>query len=395
MKSNGKDKNGLSQSISSKNVQLSVPIVIQQSGKSQKVKEVSKRKDTTASRSNTIQNGRKSKQNVPQIKISATSEANTDASLPKRPPSKEPIPNYMRVSTTQTSLHNDNIVTTPKPMSTKGATRPHLGLLPPPGFSEPLLSIERASPTHQSGESTPTLLSPERSTSDLSPTKTPTIQSDIQSSNSHECHIHHESTPSPSLVSLLSTQLDGDGSPTKDITNNSTLITDLLPPPPRLSPPLLDRQQSDVTETFDETQVLLGTSSSFNVINFLDGIMNDSTRQTPPEEPVQSENVVPVANLVSRDPWSSRTEESPRNNPLAAIIGRISDIEATTLRGQDEQMEIAGIPLTSNIPSLLTSSSRQNSGTEPTYTSFATEVQNDDENDFLEPDSFYSQLLGE
>jgi hypothetical protein len=157
----------------------------------------------------------------------------------------------------------------------------------------------------------------------------------------------------------------------------------------------LDRQQSDVTETFDETQVLLGTSSSFNVINFLDGIMNDSTRQTPPEEPVQSENVVPVANLVSRDPWSSRTEESPRNNPLAAIIGRISDIEATTLRGQDEQMEIAGIPLTSNIPSLLTSSSRQNSGTEPTYTSFATEVQNDDENDFLEPDSFYSQLLGE
>jgi hypothetical protein len=31
---------------------------------------------------------------------------------------------------------------------------------------------------------------------------------------------------------------------------------------------------------------------------------------------------------------------------------------------------------------------------EPTYASYATEVQDDDDG-FLEPDSFYSQLLGE
>jgi hypothetical protein len=127
-------------------------------------------------------------------------------------------------------------------------------------------------------------------------------------------------------------------------------------------------------------------------MSFLDGIMNDAAKPSQLEKSVQ--NAAGAANSVSLDPWNSLPDKPARSNPLAAIIGRISDVEATTLRGQDDQHEIAGIPLTSNAPSLLTPSALQNniSGMEPIYASLATEVE--DEDDLLEPDSFYSQLLG-
>jgi hypothetical protein len=349
---------------------------------------------------------RKKRNDAPQAKDSSTSKTNSKAALPKRSTSEESVPNSTPVSSAQPSPRSEASLNTPKLMATAGTLRPPPGLLPPPGFADPPppgfpvppISSERISPTQHAGEETPTLLSPQPSFSELSPSKTPSILSELQSSTSPPFRTHHDSIPSPSLSGLLSPHLeDGDPglSPNKEFVNSSMLITDLLPLPPRLTPPLLESNQSDVADTADGADVhdLLGSSNSnFNVMSFLDGIMNDAAKPSQLEKSVQ--NAAGAANSVSLDPWNSLPDKPARSNPLAAIIGRISDVEATTLRGQDDQHEIAGIPLTSNAPSLLTPSALQNniSGMEPIYASLATEVE--DEDDLLEPDSFYSQLLG-
>ena len=176
--------------------------------------------------------------------------------------------------------------------------------------------------------------------------------------------------------------------------------------PSSTTPPLLESlSATDCNdEAPDDVQTLLGASSNFNVTNFLDGLLSDSMHQQSrndqaQEAPMSTEALdLFNASAVPLDPWNpSFASESPRNNPLAAIIGRISDEQDTALRGEEDHHEtlIAGIPLSSNTPTLLSPSALQNAGdyAEPAYASFVNEREEDDES--LEPDSFYSQLLGE
>lgn len=371
---NGKGKNGVSSSTPpSNNAVKSTPaIVVKQPDKGLKSKDI-------------LKNDR-AKRSVQDETKATTFKSYSKASSSNRSVSEESVPSSTPISSAQPSPHSDTSIT-PK-LPTKGMLRSPPGLLPPPGFADIPAPCDRTSPTPQT---TPTLLSPEPSFSDLSPVKAPSIISELKTASSPS--FIHESVASPTLAGLLSPPIgdeDRDLSPNRNFVNSSMLITDLLPPPPRLSPPLLEPSQpSNVAGSHDESGVedLIGTGNNFDVMNFLDGIMNDAKKPTSSTEP---------ANSVSLDPWNSLSRKSSRINPLAAIIGRISDVEATTLRGRNEEHEIAGIPLASNIQSLLTPSTLQSniSGNEPMYASIATQAREDDE-DLLEPDSFYSQLLGE
>lgn len=383
---NGKDKNPTFHSAKLGSFHPSAPIVVKQPGKGQKFKVHSKKEGNSS------------------VEKEKKKSKNANAPPLRRSTSEESIPSSTPISSAQPSPHSEASIITPKL-----AVRTPPGLLPPPGFTgsappgfaEPPLYNEHTSPTQQAGEDTPTLLSSRPSFSELSPTKTPDILSELQASTSPSFRLHHDSIPSPSLAGLLSPRIEDEGpelSPNKEFVNSSMLITDLLPPPPRLTPPLLEATQSDVVDSVDDADVqgLLGSGyNSFNVTNFLDGIMNDEPKPKQPEDPTHSARA--ATKHVSLDPWNSISQASPQNNPLSAIIGRISDVEATALRSQDDQHEIAGIPLTSNTPSLLTPSTLHGniSSLEPIYASLATEVHEGDDEDFLEPDSFYSQLLGE
>ena len=384
---NGEERNGITSSTPSNNTVKPTPaIVVRQPGKGLKSRDISKNDD--------VRSGKAKKKDIPRNKQSAqdetkaaTSKAHSKVLFTNRSISEESVSSSTPISSAQPSPHSDTSIT-PK-LPTKGMLRPPPGLLPPPGFADNPARCDRTSPTPQTN---PTLLSPEPSFSDLSSAKAPSTISELQTTSSPS--FMHESLASPTLAELLSPQIgdeDRDLSPNRNFVNSSMLITDLLPPPPRLSPPLLEpSQSSDVAGSHDESagvEDLIGTGNNFDVMNFLDGIMNDAKKPTPSSEPTNS---------VSLDPWNSLSQKSSRSNPLAAIIGRISDVEATTLQGHDEEHEIAGIPLASNTPSLLTPSTLQNniSSNEPMYASIATQAREDEE-DFLEPDSFYSQLLGE
>jgi hypothetical protein len=392
---NGKSKNGVASVPPTIKRNLSSEIVVKQPGQSRRGKTVSKADEGL---------GAGKQKTLDANKTKAAVKVPENASFSKRSVSEESMPNSTPVSSAHPSPRSDSSAT-PKPLPTKGMLRPPPGLgpglLPPPGFTEPHNSSEPSSPTQQFGESTPSLLSPQLSFAELSPVKTPRLLSETEANRSPTIQLHHESIPLPPLISLISPRLDDDieqSSPRNPFVQSSS-STELLPPPPLLAPPLLDRSESDVgegaDETHDDVEGLFGTGSNFNVMSFLDGIMNDAQRSTQPEEETYNKTAA-AATSVSLDPWNALAPPSNRSNPLATIIGRISDVEATALQSQDDQHEIAGIPLSSNAPSLLTSSALHSSisNVEPTYASYATEVQDDDDG-FLEPDSFYSQLLGE
>merc|ERR1712111_59197 len=94
---------------------------------------------------------------------------------------------------------------------------------------------------------------------------------------------------------------------------------------------------------------------------------------------------------VSLDPWNNSDDSVGRNsssrssNPLAALRegGTVDNREATV---------IAGIPLNSDTPSLLSKFANATYA-EPAYASVVSDDGGGD--DFIEPDSFYNHLLGE
>ena len=168
--------------------------------------------------------------------------------------------------------------------------------------------------------------------------------------------------------------------------------------PPTLEPSTTaETMSSEAAAAADDVLTLLGTGSNFNVSNFLDGLGIKNEEPQAPERPatVRANPFGP-----SLDPWSS-AGDLPRSvgrrrcsDPLAALCG----VETASL----ESPIIAGIPFNGNTPSLLatlqTSAAAASTFAEPTYTSIASIVSDDcggGEDDFLEPDSFYSQLLGE
>ncbi|KAL3815945.1 hypothetical protein ACHAXA_000001 [Cyclostephanos tholiformis] len=145
-----------------------------------------------------------------------------------------------------------------------------------------------------------------------------------------------------------------------------------------------------------DVQTLLGAGSNFNVSNFLDGILGDSTQQTPSrnevvEKPTEVTEAIPFqANTIGvpLDPWN-HCDDSMNSNPLLGSQGAIN---------YQESPMIAGISLNSSVPSLLAEPNLLNFANaiyaEPAFTSVVTDDVGG-EGDLLEPDSFYNQLLGE
>lgn len=174
------------------------------------------------------------------------------------------------------------------------------------------------------------------------------------------------------------------------------------------TPPIVEPPQStdtNVNAPYGDVQALLGAGSNFNVSNFLDGILGDSAPQQEQEQaPIMSEVVQkPVEEAestlfqagVSLDPWHSNSmSDGNGTNPLAALRG------VAVEQQQQESSMIAGIPLTGNAPSLLAPSKTQSNivtnteEPEPAYAGIASII-SDDNDEMLEPDSFYSKLLGE
>ena len=231
---------------------------------------------------------------------------------------------------------------------------------------------------------------------DIIPSPTPQVNSDLTTLL----------TPHHLESSLFQTQLD---SPQPGSEGGGLLVPQLLPQ--SFSPPLAE---SSTAETSD-VQDLLGAGSNFNVSNFLDGILSDSV--PPPPLPAKKEVApTPAAEVAepmafgamglgaSLNPWNSSETSSARTdsnrsssstNPLAALRGASETSNADSF--------IAGIPLSGDAPSLFATATAtttlQGSGnSETTATAvpvLASVVSEGEDEDLLEPDSFYSNLLGE
>jgi hypothetical protein len=162
----------------------------------------------------------------------------------------------------------------------------------------------------------------------------------------------------------------------------------------QLFTPTLVERSSKIEIHNDEApdvRTLLGAGTNFNVSNFLDGILGDSTQQTPTrnevvEKPAEVTEAIPFQTSttgVPLDPWNHR-DNSINNNHLLASQGAINYQESLSLN--------------SNVPSLLAESNLLNFANaiyaEPAYASVFTD-DGGGEDDFVEPDSYYNQLLGE
>ena len=136
----------------------------------------------------------------------------------------------------------------------------------------------------------------------------------------------------------------------------------------------------------------MGAGSNFNVSNFLNGILSESTQfqQSPSRQIIQKQDEVaesdPLAAIavgVSLDPWNN-SDHSSNVNPLEDILQGVMN--------QPNSPIIVGVPLQCD------SSSHLNFANAEYYSelAYARNVSDEGEdNDSLEPDSFYNQLLGE
>mmetsp|Transcript_9090 Transcript_9090/g.15791 ORF Transcript_9090/g.15791 Transcript_9090/m.15791 type:complete len:691 (+) Transcript_9090:1-2073(+) len=344
--------------------------VDQQKGKQAKQKTSSKKATAKNPPQASVQTGK------PSAKI-----AQSDADFP--PLSSTPIQSPL-----QTPIKVNKILQ-------KANVRPPPGLLAPPGFmDQPDLE----------GLSTPSspASSPQRMSSQRSPMIKPMNDiipgvDIIQSSPLNNDLLSFIGNDDKALDSSLFQPQPNGNSPVGTV-DNSLSIPHYRPE--SFTPPLLESSPVATTHAKAEApdvQALLGAGSNFNVSNFLDGILSDSTQPPPPirnevvQKPAEVAEPIPFqakAIGLSLDPWNNNSL-SDNTNPLAALQGAAS---------QQESSVIAGIPLNTNAPSLLATSKLHNATgstyAEPAYASFVSDEGGED-SDFLEPDSFYNQLLGE
>eukprot|EP00578_Thalassiosira_sp_NH16_P002001 CAMPEP_0181130624 /NCGR_PEP_ID=MMETSP1071-20121207/29969_1 /TAXON_ID=35127 /ORGANISM="Thalassiosira sp., Strain NH16" /LENGTH=2952 /DNA_ID=CAMNT_0023216719 /DNA_START=277 /DNA_END=9135 /DNA_ORIENTATION=- len=292
--------------------------------------------------------------------------------------------------------------------------RPPPGLLAPPGFLE--------QPDHE-GLSTP------------SSPGVPSLQRNVSGSSHNDSSVYPPSMPlthsggvsgldaipsvplNNDLMSLIGVSACSDnaslGSPLFQAIEDSSPRASSegsisIPPfrPQSFTPPVLEPSPTPETNNGGrpptDVQALLGAGSNFNVSNFLDGILSDSSTHKPapiitPKPAPQASKPVPFqSNIIgiSLDPWNNIDNSTGNNNnqsnPLAVLQG-------ATVNHHQESPVIAGIPLNnSNAPSLLGSTSTTNTThAEPAYASLVVSDDGGDGSEFLEPDSFYNQLLGE
>ena len=136
-----------------------------------------------------------------------------------------------------------------------------------------------------------------------------------------------------------------------------------------------------------DVQALLGAGSNFNVSNFLNGILSESTHPSPsrnviqkPAEVAESDPFKAMTIGVSLDPWNTYDNSATNNTPLDILQGIVNH----------QNSPLVGVPLTSD------SSHLNFTNVEYSGLAYARNVSDEGEDsDSLEPDSFYSQLLGE
>jgi len=269
--------------------------------------------------------------------------------------------------------------------------RPPPGLLAPPGFSgQPDL------------EGVSSQSSPSSSHQRLSSHRTPEIQlmpASIEISN----------TPPPPQYSDFLTFLGSESVtlensvfqlplPINDNSPRTFRDNEIFAPALRsqtYTPPVIETAPSVESNNGGppDVQAILGSGSNFNVSNFLNGILSESTQYqpSPSRNIVQNQAEVaepdPLAAMVvgvSLDPWNN-SDHSTNINPLDIILQSVTNDPTSS-------PIIVGVPLESN------SSSHLNFPTTEFYSelAYARNVSDEGEDsDSLEPDSFYNQLLGE
>eukprot|EP00571_Detonula_confervacea_P001333 CAMPEP_0172321840 /NCGR_PEP_ID=MMETSP1058-20130122/44427_1 /TAXON_ID=83371 /ORGANISM="Detonula confervacea, Strain CCMP 353" /LENGTH=2855 /DNA_ID=CAMNT_0013037445 /DNA_START=302 /DNA_END=8869 /DNA_ORIENTATION=+ len=347
-------------------------------------KQMRQTKKTSNGTKSAEQKGKQGKQKATSkkatIKNPPKSSVPTEKSAAKRPQSDAEFPPLLSAAQSPTP-------TKPKPAQQKASVRPPPGLLAPPGFlDQPDLDV-------LSNPSSPSS-SPQRLLSHPSPMIQTIPGMEIINSpplNHGLLSLIGSGGDKPLESSLFLTEPNGNS---PRASSDSALSIPVFRPQ-SFTPPILEPSL---------TTDLFGAGSDFNVSNFLDGILSESTQQAPirnevVQKPAEASEPIPFqANTigVSLDPWNNF------DNPLAALQGAVNHQESTI---------IAGIPLTSNAPSLLATSTPsllatsilQNSANttyaEPAIASIVSaSIVSDnggDDDDFLEPDSFYNQLLGE
>ena len=235
-------------------------------------------------------------------------------------------------------------------------------------------------------------------------------------------------SPIPLVVPAFKEEARGHGSPffviegEMSATAKPFVPQNLMPPPPlthtspKIEPKTEPQIEPKTAKKPDVSNLLDPASSDFNVTNFLDGILSESIPQRSSKVNTSSSSsgeiigeAIPLGSkpigVVSLDPWNIMgNESSSSSDPLAVLQGTVVNQTAN-----DEPL-IAGIPLTGNVSSLFGGSANSGSsllgaaGLKPTtstssFAEPACRVSDDgggeDESVELEPDSFYSQLLGE
>lgn len=339
--------------------------------------------------------GKEGKQKAASKKTSAKSTPKSPPpakkSNPKQPQSASEFPPLMPASESPSTAM-------PKQANQKASVRPPPGLLAPPGF------VDQPDLEGLSTPSSPS--SPQRLSSHHSTTQYPMADGIpgmeiINSPPLNDDLFSLIGGSNRALESSLFQPPPDEGSPRAEGSESALSIPSFRPQ--SFTPPALETAattETNSSEQAPDVQALLGAGSNFNVSNFLDGILGDATPQAPPRtevmqqkpaEALESDPFQAMAMGLSLDPWNSNADDHTNNSdPLAALQGAANHRESPV---------IAGIPLNSNAPSLLATSTLQsnNSSIEYAEPAFASLISDDggNEEDFLEPDSFYSQLLGE
>lgn len=312
-------------------------------------------------------------------------------------------------STAKHHPHSPSAAISPTQSMSKSNVRPPPGLLAPPGFiDQPDLegvstpSSPSASPQRVSSTLSSPLVQPKPNNISGMEIQSPPLNNDLISIIGSGDNKTHEISSLFQLPSEEHSPRSGSES------GLSVSVPEFRPQfftPPTLEPSITAESNSSEQQQTPDVQALLGGGSNFNVSNFLDGILSD-----PPPSAHATAVPVKLAEVtssessnnpflsVSLDPWNTSSDNKSKstkmNNPLAALRGVGSNAE-------QQSPIIAGIPFNSNAPSLLsaTSTLQQNNNSNAGEFAIASVVSDDngDNNstDFLEPDSFYSNLLGE
>ena len=291
-------------------------------------------------------------------------------------PTKNPLSNKSQSDAKQP---RDPQARTPKRQFSN--IRPPPGLLAPPGFSgqpdlEGISSHSSPSSLHQYLSSPVIQFTPAW----LDVSSTPPPSTDFLGFLGSE----HEPLENPLFRLPLH-----DNSPRPHFDNEVAV------PPLRshtFTPPIIEPSPTAESDgDAPDVQALLGAGSNFNVSNFLNGILSESTQfqQSPSRQIIQKQDEVaesdPLAAIavgVSLDPWNNSDHSNV--NPLEDILQGVMN--------QPNSPIIVGVPLQCD------SSSHLNFANAEYYSelAYARNVSDEGEdNDSLEPDSFYNQLLGE